>query len=928
MNYLATKTRKQPQHNQSESSRFRYSSIALALALAGITMLSPNPVYAADDKADDKTISELQAEVARISAENARLRQELENSKNGVAQQATTPEGQAVPAPAPTAANPAGTGTAAAEPIALDAVVIHSPKRIELKQDVPQSVSLVTGAELANLEASDVKSIVARVGNVSWNQGNQRTQSLSIRGIGKIGQLEAMDPSVLLIADGVSLAFNPITSSYNFTDVDTVEVSRGPQGTDGGKNSDLGKITLNTNRPSFTPSSSYALTVGQNDTVIGEFMMDNVIKEDLLAYRADLSVQKGAGYLTNVYAYSSDRTYGNTDRLTGRIQFLLTPSDDFSARLDLNKTPDGGEYTNNVIFNTPTPNFYANGASNATTNDVRVQRTWFTQDPTYTYANNYLSQSVLNIDGGYPVISGSGGGTIDLNWNLGQFTVNSTTAYKDYHFNAKNDEGTPFAISTTGGVNDNYRQISQEISLANKPGGFVDYKMGVFIMQETVDYTSFSNWLQDAGAWYASNAQYKTLNANGNGQVLMENSVNGMYKEVVNNILNNSTAVYAQAKWHLSEPLTLTTGLRLTEEDRQDPSSTLIIDNGVGAALNPVSLGGFNSTSTGALGTNTAAQTALANAVALKYFGVATYAGLSAAQQAQVAAAKSLRATQIGTLFALTTPTSFQKTQPTAVFSPSYKFNDNLTSYVSFQHGEKAGISQVINGEDTPALAEKTNAYEWGVKSSLLDKTLVFNFDFYLMNVQNYQQSVRVVDPASDPANPTYITYTGNAPKVRSQGLELDTVYSGIPHTTLRFSGAVVSAKYTDFANSPQPAENANLTTPANLTGETLAGASHVSWNLGADYHIPVFVDKVFHVDSNTAYLSRYNSDTALSSYAWIPNSWTTDLGVGLGLQNKSFDMSLIVKNAFNNTTPQAQTWNSVTPAIPRWVGVQFSGKL
>ncbi len=40
----------------------------------------------------------------------------------------------------------------------------------------------------------------------------------------------------------------------------------------------------------------------------------------------------------------------------------------------------------------------------------------------------------------------------------------------------------------------------------------------------------------------------------------------------------------------------------------------------------------------------------------------------------------------------------FKETQPAFVVSPSYKINDNLTSYVSWQYGEKAGISQFVNG--------------------------------------------------------------------------------------------------------------------------------------------------------------------------------------------------------------------------------------
>ncbi|MBW8901495.1 MAG: hypothetical protein JF619_26035, partial [Massilia sp.] len=92
--------------------------------------------------------------------------------------------------PAASAAAPA------AEAPALDAVTVHSRNRIERLQDVPISVSVTTGAELARLDAYGVDALTKRAANVSWNRGNQRTSSLSIRGIGKIGQTEAQDPSV------------------------------------------------------------------------------------------------------------------------------------------------------------------------------------------------------------------------------------------------------------------------------------------------------------------------------------------------------------------------------------------------------------------------------------------------------------------------------------------------------------------------------------------------------------------------------------------------------------------------------------------------------------------------------------------------------------------------------------------------------------
>jgi len=80
---------------------------------------------------------------------------------------------------------------------------------VERLQDVPVSVSIVTGKELSRLEATDISALTQRAANVSWNFGNQRTSSLSIRGVGKQGQTEAQDPSVGVIVDGVIMRTTP-----------------------------------------------------------------------------------------------------------------------------------------------------------------------------------------------------------------------------------------------------------------------------------------------------------------------------------------------------------------------------------------------------------------------------------------------------------------------------------------------------------------------------------------------------------------------------------------------------------------------------------------------------------------------------------------------------------------------------------------------
>lgn len=834
---------------------------------------------------------------------------------------------------------------------------MRSRNRIEKLQDVPLSVSVVTGRELERLNAYEIGAITKRAANVSWNLGNQRTSSLSIRGVGKMGQTEAQDPSVGTIVDGVNFAYNALTSSFDFVDVDTVEVTRGPQGTLLGKNTSLGVVNITTRRPSFTPSADYSLAFSERDGFLGTLAAGGPVIDDLLAWRGTFSVNKQRGDVVNTY--NRDVTYTNTDRVSGRVQFLLTPHPDFSARIALDRQPRAGETTNGRTIFTPTPTTYSNGSTNtlATDNVTRLNRRWFTQNTGYSVAD-YLyggtEGSTVSNDSARALVTGSNGAAAELNWKLSSgHTLTSITATKNYHFNAVNDEGTPFDIyRNSGGYWNDYRQLSQELRISSPTGGLVDYQGGVYLMRvhNQADYQRV--WGNDAGAWFANAAQYGRLDTDAAGRQLLQNSLANLSMSYnspagFQDIRNKSTAGFLQGNWHVSNPLTLTTGLRLTQENRRNVGRSVIKTNGSAPELNPaiangVNLGGFASSANGTLDpANSAAQLNVADTAANKYFGTAitatpgaAYNSLSGAQRQQIADAKAIRAAQIGVVFPNTEAESFDELQKSFVLSPSYKVNENLTTYVSWQYGEKAGISQLVNGQSALVKPEKTNALELGFKSALLNKTLIFNADVFLMDIKDYQQQVRVVDAyttlLNNDGNTYYTSATGNVPKVRVKGLEVDGVYAGIRNVTLRFSGAYNRAIYKSFPNSAQPVENgySGAAPYRDVSGMPLAGAPKYSFNIGADYRHPVFDSKEFHASANVAATSGYFSDNSLSSYSWVKKNATVDAAIGIGARSKSFDVSLVVKNLLNDDTPQSRTWNSYSPAVPRTFGIVFTGKL
>jgi len=926
----------------------------LAAAFAGLGLLCGGTANA---QQATPTVAELQAQLARVQAENAQLRQALAGQTNAPAPAAPA-EAQAV------AAKPAEE-----EPQALGDVTVRGRKKIETLKEVPLSISVVSGAELDRELAQDLSAITKRGANIQFNQNNTRGASLSIRGLGKRSFTETQDPSVGMVVDGVAYGLTQL-ANFDIYDIDSVDVVRGPQGTLGGKGASSGVVSINTKRPDFYPSADYQLGFGQRDTVIAKANLGGPVIEDLLAWRGSFVVNRSRGF----YANNFDTNYSlyNKNRVSGRVQFLFTPTAEFNARISADLEPHAPQVQNGLTFYHNQPDRFADGSlTDPSGTTVRAKLTGFTNaagvrtpgrawfagrdfnGTPYTYENNYIGDNNLNFNENQGQTVSNKGASAELTWKLPAATLTSLTALRKYSFDAHNDEGTPFDINRNGGGGVFYQQWSEELKLQSKPGGPFDYVTGLYYLQTKDDIQSKTGWGSDAGAWFATAAQYAALDTNagtnrGAGLALLADSLNDGIVQGDTWVKTKSTAWYGNTTWHIDDAFALTGGLRVTHENRTTTDTRLLEANGAGAALNPVAvrgvaLGGFGTGGNGALlAGNTATQLRLADAVANRYFGANAgtnpgdaYNGLTAAQKAQVAAAKAVRAGQIGQIISGVT-SHYNDNLFTGVISPSWRINDQYTTYASWQYGEKSGSALNVNGVSANVRPEKTNAFEIGLKSSLLNNTLVVNTDLFLMKIRDYQTTVRVVDEfttqtniANGQVNPTaYVTAQGNVPKARARGWEFDGAYSGIANLNIRFSGAYNDARYVSFPLAAKPDELGYL--PAayvDQSGLTLPGAARWTGNLGAEYKLPIKGGNTVHASFNTAFTSRYNNSDTLSDWGWVPGSSTTDLAVGVNTKT-NFDVTLIVKNLTNSLAHEAG-WVSYAPnPYPRWIGLVFSGKL
>lgn len=801
-------------------------------------------------------------------------------------------------------------------------------------QSTPKSIATVTGEELEKFNVNNFRDIMNRVGNVRTSWQNPNTSSVFVRGVGWAAGAGVLDPSVGINVDGVSYGITAMANLANFSDIESFSVTRGPIGTEGGKSFSVGAVNILSREPSFSPEARLALTLGQLNTVNVNAAIGGGIIDDVLAYRISVNRETADGPYDN--ENDTHFTWRNTDRTSVRTQFLWLPTDGVKAKLAIDYVPVGKEICENCFtFRDKTPAYYdavdASGnripVNYAEDNFGKINRRWFQQKSDYTVADYYAHR--IDTESEYPNTYGTRGVTLNLNLDVGNGSqLTSITGWRDYEFSQGAGSHTPFEwLRAPRGTQTNYKQASQEFKFDTKLAESLKFQAGLFYFDATFPNTGQTErYGSDGGAWYANAAQYNTLDTDAAGRSLLLNSLDGLITRSKNRLDNTSTAIYSSLIWDATKSLSLNGGLRLSREERETTSRSYIQSNGFGAELNPVSvnnvtLSGYN-----------------ADTIAQKYFNVNSYSALNATQQAQVAAARAVRAGRIGALYQEVDAESYEETLPTTDLGATYRVNETNRVFVSWKHGEKAGVSQIVGatvrgGKSLPVDTEKSDSFEIGSKSQLFDRELDLNVTLYLQNIKDYIQPLYVYDEAQTQLNgtgiPAYTSALGNVPKVQTKGVEFDLNYSGIKYTNLRLSGAYTDAVYKDFKFAPKPLELAVPSTPAaptsayfDATGKTLPGAPKFSGNLFADFSYPLANGKVIHTNANYNYTSSYYNDPSLSRYSKSGPFGVVDLSVGIGTEDRKFDISLVVKNVFDEDTGFSTTWNAYKPGIPRWAGL------
>lgn len=814
--------------------------------------------------------------------------------------------------------------------VKLETVVVTSRNRAEAAQDVPLPVRVIGGERLDRDDIKSVWDLPSVAPNLQLNNPGENARKVSpgIRGLGRGGANDSMEQSVGTIVDGVTLYYSGQAWS-EYVDLDRIEVLYGPQGTLVGKNTSLGAIKIATKLPSFKPSSSVEITAGELNTLQAKVSTTGPLIDDLLAYRGTFLVDRKDGLYDNTYLNfgKSRETWRETNKEAARIQFLLTPNEDFTGRFIFDKLrSDERTNTGNELVSNG-PDTWADGTARAQTPPITTntgytvagsnfatygylgkfaqRAAWFHNDDGSVYQPPVGTTDIENSEA-RPQITNQHGASAQFDWHVKDHSITSITAYRYQDFDIKNGgQFGKFYVSNSGQQlwND---QFSQELRIASdaEPNKFFDYQAGLYYLNAEVFSDDPSYYGPDAGAWLSKTAQFKTL-VTGTpaeravGRQLLRASLDGIYQSSVTDATVNSLAAYAQADFHLTEKATVSIGVRDTKETKKNKIATQLDRTGE------------NLDNLGAL------------------YG---------ATLTQITAAKTVRASQV-----LVAPYDFVEGNDIDDnlvawnISPSYKLNDDINVYASVGKGMKSGfiyfgqyIAPVLTDPNFVSYIkpEETLDYELGIKSLLLNRTLQLNVNLYDTQVTDYQASWTRSDPINDGV---FLTSWGNAPKVEAKGIELESNYRFNKELDFNVGAAYNEATYE--AQWLVQVPEISATKYIDRNGEQIANVPKVVVNYGVNYQTPVagYLGRI--TLQNTYKSGSYFNDNH-AEFTYQDAYTLTNLSLALGSLNKKWEAQLNIRNVFDTeyavrrTTFTSTAGQSIEVGAPRYASITLKYNL
>jgi len=757
----------------------------------------------------------------------------------------------------------------------LDEIVVTSAYREQGLQDVPVSVSAVTGEMITEIAIQKAEDIQFLVPNFSLTESGISTNTF-IRGIGS-GINQGFEQSVGTYVDGVYRGRGQ-QFRMPFLDIARVEVLRGPQSILFGKNSVAGALNITTAQPTDEfEGSVHASYEFENNESILEAMVSGPMS-DRVRYRVAARSRNLDGHMRNA-TLNREEPERKDWAVRGVIEFDVSDNLVATLKAEVGSFDVKGRHIE-IINEQPSlhPSPLFNGLRwneilrGCVGSPAAALCTWDADES----VANVVQDEVRSSNGDFS-FNDSTDVVLTLDWALGENELKSITSYSDFQYDEFCDCDFTGSPVFGAALQEQYTQISQELRLSSPLGGTVDYIAGLYYQTSDHDYADQIQVPSDSPLIPIIN-----LLSPGNGD-FMPNTQASRLASVENDVLS----AFAQLNWHLGDSFTLQLGGRVTKDERDGSRTMSITDldfNPLPAAqiAAPLVYGSlFGITSTNLVDLTMSSIPALSGPANALVYGVpGVMPGLGV----------------------LPVEGSRDETK----VSPEVKFlwdaGDNALWYLSWSKGFKSGSfdfrANNRNFYDTMEDSfefddEEATNVEVGGKFSLAGGALELNAAAFSTKYSDLQISI---------FDGVLGFNVGNAASADISGVELDWRWAATEFLTVSGGSAILNFEFTDFRNGQcyfgaESDVTLNGVELCDYTGRDNQLVAHFQSNVNFDIDVPVAQGLRLHTLFNVFYTGDYDASATFDP-ALVQDSYTMlNARMGLGDQDGKWEVALFAKN-------------------------------
>lgn len=374
----------------------------------------------------------------------------------------------AYPALAQTAEKPDSNQPSGVSDQQNEEILVTARKRSESAQNVPLTVTVVSGEQLAAAGVSSISSLPRVASGLSVSTNANNITSFRVRGLGSETSSESFEQSVPLFVNGIYQGRGQSYAQALF-DIDHIEIVKGTQAALLGKNTSLGAVITSTRTPenefSFNGLASYEFELRSHNFEAG---MD-IPLTDTLSLRLAGQLRRQGGWVTNPIFGSK---YPRANSKAGRATLQWKPTSDFDATLVYQ------EYASNTLGQ---PEEYARDSiGRAAANAAAAGYTGFEATLNYSNAASdpLFGETTDSLRGRLAT------GTINYDVG-GGYTVTSLSSYSKYHLVRIFDADLlPGRYSVNAPATNESRQITQELRIASPSEDPFNFVAGALYLNE------------------------------------------------------------------------------------------------------------------------------------------------------------------------------------------------------------------------------------------------------------------------------------------------------------------------------------------------------------------------------------------------------------------------------------------------------------